>query len=147
MNEPLTTRRFQCDGEVGCPNQVMRAPRMIVPHTFKVGQLFQKPRHMFTDLHYCEIHRARLDDKKLVQALLSPKVKADFERAAKLKWPMGYVCDFERAYIEWVLVTTPEYRAFLAALGYHGILGAAKLNTEEQQHARAALGVNRIAGM
>ena len=41
--------------------------------------------------------------------------------------------DFEHAFIEWVLTTTPDYRAFLAAIGEGGVM-------------RAALGAQRLAG-
>lgn len=137
---------FRCDGDPHCKLDPHRAPRIIVPHVEKPGLRLEKPRRMFTDLHYCDWHRVNLDDQKLVEALLSPKVKQDFEAIAKIKWPLGYTCDFEKAKVDWVLVTTPEYRAFLAALGYGGIMGAARLNSDEQARARAALGARKIAG-
>ena len=138
---------MRCDGAVGCKIEPQRAPRLIVPHVVKPGLLPLRPRRMFTDLHYCEMHRIDIDAAKLAQDLLSPQVKRDFERAAMLKWPLGYKCDFDRAYVEWVLVTTPEYRAFLAALGHAGVMGAARLSTDEQQAARTHLGVKKIASL
>lgn len=137
---------FRCDGDPNCKLDPHRAPVIMVPHKFVFGQRLEKPRRMFTDLHYCDWHRVNLDDAKLLEALLSARVKQDFEAAAKIKWPLGYSCDFEKARVEWVLVTTPEYRNFLASLGYAGIMGAAKLGTDEQRALRAELGARKIAG-
>lgn len=120
-----------------CANTPMRAPRLVV-----CSKTPSEPRHrplkMFTTLHYCEIHKGELK----LEDLLQPKVIADFEEAARRKRPHGFKCDFEPydgstgkggTFVEWVLMTTPEYRDFLAALGAGGI-------------ARAALGVTRLAG-
>lgn len=137
---------MQCDGDATCKLPPHRAPRLIVPHKFRFGEDQLMPRRMMTLLHFCEQHRVQLDEGKLVQSLLTGSVRRDFERMARHKWPLGYTCDFEKARIEWVLVTTPEYRAFMAALGYDGVMGAAKLAPEQQAWARQMMGVKQVAG-
>lgn len=100
-----------CD-HIGCKIEPMRAPRVVVfsvtPFAFE-----HRPLKMMTTLHYCELHKGepKIDD------LLGKKVKAEFEAIAKIKRPLDFKCDFEHAIIEFVLITTPEYRAFLAGLG------------------------------
>jgi hypothetical protein len=143
-----------CDGQMSgvfamkCGNTPTRAPRVVVcsrtPH-----EPGHRPLKMFTTLHFCEIHK---DQVKLAD-LLQPSVIADFEKAARLNRPIGFKCDFEPyegerggAFVEFVLVTTPEYRNFLAAIGQAGILGAALLQSDQQQAQRKALGVQRLAG-
>lgn len=105
-----------CD-HIGCKNEPMRAPRVVV---FSVTpfELGHRPLKMMTTLHYCELHKGELK----VEDLLPKKIKRDFEAIAKKKRPLDFKCDFEHAMIEYVLVTTPEYRAFLAGLGFKGIM-------------------------
>lgn len=111
-----------------CTNSVARAPRVVVPST-KPFFPEHRPLRMFTSMHFCEIHKGDVN----VEDLLSARVRRDFEMAARKKRPLGFKCDFEKASIEYVLVTTPEYRQFLQSLGRGGIM-------------RAALGVTRLAG-
>lgn len=110
---PARFAQMRCDGMMGrCPLPPIRAPRVIVsPTPFVLGQS-PKPLRMMTTLHYCERHKGEIT----LDALLQDKVKADFERTARLKWSHEYRPDFDTAFIEWVLVTTPEYRAFLLAI-------------------------------
>lgn len=124
-----------------CKNTPMRAPRLVVPSQTP-DAWDHPPLKMFTTLHFCELHKGLV----AVSDLLQPNVKRDMERAAKLKRPLGFKPDFEKAFIEYVLVTTPEYRKFLAALGKHGVMGAAKMDADAQATLRAQLGVNKLAG-
>lgn len=95
-----------------CKNEPMRAPRVVVP-----SKTWLEPGHialkMMTTLHYCEWHKGEL---KLAD-VLNAKIKVDFERVAKAKRPLDFKCDFDAAFIEWVLVTTPEYREWMSKLG------------------------------
>jgi hypothetical protein len=122
---------------IHCPNTPMRAPRLVV-----ASKTPREPEHralkMFTTLHYCELHKGEVKAEDLLQ----PGIIASFEQAAKLKRPIDFKCDFDiydpatgkgGAFIEYVLITTPEYRRFEAALGAGGKM-------------RAALGVTRLAG-
>lgn len=105
-----------CD-HIGCKIEPRRAPRLIVP-----SKTWTEPDHhplkMMTTLHYCELHKGELK----VAHLLTGKVKADFEAIAKKKRPIDFKCDFDAAFIEFVLVTTPEYRDFMIRLGRWNIL-------------------------
>lgn len=100
-----------------CPNSVARAPRLVVPSQSPelVGH---RPLKRFTTLHYCELHKGELK----VADLLTAGLKRELEADARVERPLGFKCDFEKAGIDFVLCTTPEYRAFLAALGSKGIL-------------------------
>jgi hypothetical protein len=123
---------LQCDFMVShfhrCKNTPMRAPRVVVP-----SKTWLEPGHtplkMFTTLHFCEQHKGTVK----LEDLMPEKVRVDFEATAKRKRPLDFKCDFDAAFIEWVLVTTPEYRQFCAALGAGGIM-------------RQAMGVQRLAG-
>lgn len=119
-----------------CGNTPTRAPCLVVCSKTP-GEPGHKPLKMFTSLHYCEWHKGEVE----LEDLLRPKIIRDFEAAARIKRPVGFVCDFDPydpatgkggALIEYVLTTTPEYRRFEEALGAGGI-------------ARAALGVTRLA--
>lgn len=112
-----------------CKNTPMRAPRVVVPSTLGVIEPGHQPLKMFTTMHFCEMHAGKMK----LEDLLVPKVQADFEAAAKLKRPLNFKPDFEAAFIEWVLVTTPEYRTFMQAMGAGGMY-------------RQAMGVSRLAG-
>lgn len=127
-----------CD-HFGCKNTPMRAPRVLVPSQTPLA-IEHPPLRMFTSLHYCEVHKGEVK----IGDLLSPKVKADFEEAAKRKRPIGFKCDFEAATIEYVLITTPEYRRFQAALGVTHIRELAN-DPEAQRKLRAYLGAERLA--
>ena len=95
---------------IRCKNQATRGARLIVPAVTMETPAF-KPLRRFTDLHACDLHTSRVgvDPKDI----LTPRCKADFEAAAKRIRPAGFKCDFEQAFLEWILTTTPEYRHFL----------------------------------
>ena len=99
-----------CD-HIGCRNQPARAPRLVVPSRTPLlwGHSSLK---MMTTLHYCEPHRGEIDPDDL----LTGKVKAEFEALARKQRPLGFQCDFEYSFVEYVLVTTPEYREWLTRL-------------------------------
>jgi hypothetical protein len=109
-----------CDHLVGmvrvCKNPPMRAPRLIVP-----SKTPEAPDHkhlrMMTSLHFCDLHRIGITTRMF----LDGKMKARFEGFARIGRPIDFKCDFDKAWIDWVLTTTPEYRAFMNDLGYHGI--------------------------
>ena len=137
----LTWHDMYCDHIVTlnlhCTNTPSRAPRLVVCSKTPLRP-DHLPLRMFTTLHYCEWHTGQLKTEDLLQ----PKIIRDFEAVAKRKRPLDFVCDFDiydpstgkgGAFIEYVLVTTPEYRRFETALGVGGKL-------------RAALGVTRLAG-
>lgn len=133
---------LQCDHyltmHLRCPNTPTRAPRLVVCSKTP-AEPGHKPLKMFTSLHYCELHKGELK----LGDLLQPKVIRDFEEAARRKRPDGFKCDFDPyapaqgadggAFVEYVLTSTPEYRAFEEALGAGGMV-------------KAALGVTRLAG-
>lgn len=137
---------MKCDADSACRIEPHRGIRLLIPHRFQMGQERLPPRRVMTPFHFCEQHRVTADEAKLVAALLTRDVIRDVEAAAKIKWPLGYKCDFDNTTIDWVLVTTPEYRAFLAALGHHGVMGAAKLAPEQQRALAQRLGTVKVAG-
>ena len=113
---PARFAQMRCDGGMGgCRNTVARAPRIIIPAT--PWALDIPPRRVWTTLHYCELHaHSEAQNGKLLLAVLSDQVKAQVEAVAKAKWPHGHKPDFDRARIEWMLVTTPEYLKWLAGI-------------------------------
>lgn len=97
-----------------CPLSARNAVRVVVPAVEFLTPSHQ-PLRMFTTLHYCDRH---WDAKPVkLEDLLGPKQKAEFESIARMKRPHGYKCDFEGAFIERILTTTPEYQAYMAKLG------------------------------
>ncbi|HEV2673386.1 MAG TPA: hypothetical protein VGV37_02525 [Aliidongia sp.] len=103
---------MSCD-HVGCRHVVRFAPRILVPSVTWFDP-HHRPLRMMTTLHYCDLHwpEFKLED------LLTPDIKVRFEQAARRARPIGFKCEFERAQVERVLVTTPEYRAFLGHLAF-----------------------------
>jgi hypothetical protein len=108
--KPITAR-MHCD-HAGCARQVRRAPRILVPSKtpFALGHA---PIRIMTTLHYCEIHRLVFDPA----SYFTDAVKTMVEARARILRPIGFQCDFEQAVAVPVLVTTPEYRAFLQEIG------------------------------
>lgn len=107
---------LHCDGEwLGrkCQNQATRALRLMIPPVTMETPEFL-PLRRFTDIHTCDQHIGRLGIKP--PDLLNGKMKSEFEAAAKKIRPLGFKCDFEHAYFEPVLTTTPEYRQFMQRL-------------------------------
>lgn len=110
-----------------CTNSVARGPRLVVPSQ-SPQILGHRPLKRFTTLHYCEMHKGEIK----VEELLTPRLKRELEADARVERPLGFKCDFEKAGIDYVLCTTPEYREFLRRLGSDGIM-------------RNALGTHRLA--
>lgn len=124
---PARFAQMRCDGAMGlCPIAPERAPRLIVPPkipnrrplpprlaariaglALSAGSL-----RLMTTLHYCRRH---LSEVKIEELLTGPR-KRQLEDAARARWPHKLEPDFERAWIEWLLVTTPEYLAFLGLI-------------------------------
>lgn len=105
--------QMRCDGAMGlCVIPPARAPRLVVPPLPFALSLEVKPLRVWTTLHYCERHK----EECTAQMVLVDKLKADLEATAKRKWPHEYRPDFDAAFVEWLLVTTPEYRQFLHTL-------------------------------
>lgn len=116
---PLATKfvNLHCDFRflygVRCQHQATRGARLIVPPVRMETPEFV-PLRRFTDLNACERHIGNI--AVAPADILTPRLKRDFEDAARKIRPLGFKPDFERAYLEWVLTTTPEYRQFLQRL-------------------------------
>jgi hypothetical protein len=113
---PAFAVRMKCDG----PNCVLdgeRAPRVLVPSLTPFAE-GHRPIRVMTTLHFCARHRdyAKLSD------LLNEAMRTKIEAHAKRARPIGFKPDFERASLELVLVTTPEYREFLVHVGRAHVL-------------------------
>jgi hypothetical protein len=104
---------MRCDHS-GCPLEPARGPRVIVPSKTWL-EPGHKPLRMMTTLHYCELHKGDLQ----VGDFLTAKIRKRFEDTARIIRPIDFKCDFESAFIEFVLVTTPEYRQFMQDLGLY----------------------------
>ena len=141
--------KFVCDAS-GCKVAPHRAPAIVVPHKLNGFAIFMgdnyQPIKMHTVVHFCEAHRITMDQQKLLDAILTTEVKVHFEKAAKMKRALDFKPDFENARLDWELVTTPEYRRYLAALGYAGVMGAARLTPDQQRMLRFQLGAAKVAG-
>jgi hypothetical protein len=106
---PARFAQMRCDGAMArCALPPERAPRIVVP-----ARPFlpwgPQPLRMWTTLHYCERHKHECT----VETALGDRDKAQLEQIAGRKWSQEYRPDFDMARIEWILVTTPEYRKFL----------------------------------
>lgn len=115
--DPVEKLIMHCDvyfGTVPCANTPRNAPRIIVPAVdwMEPGHI---PVRMMTKLHLCDIHWAegiyKLDD------FLTDRIKAEMEQLAKVARPHGYKLDFDKAFLERVLTTTPEYRGYMKQWG------------------------------
>lgn len=104
-----------CDGNGGrCPHTPMRAPRLVVPSRLALVAPDHAPIRVMTTEHYCELHRG----EPKIGDYLTDAVKARIEAVARRTRPVGFQCDFDKATLELVLVTTPEYRAWLQKLDW-----------------------------
>jgi hypothetical protein len=99
-----------CDAPC-CFRWVSHAPRIVVPPRAECPSI--RPLRIMTTLHYCDTHRDYFD----VQRYLSATQKRRIERQARELFGPDWRPDFEAARVEHVLVTTPEYRAFLEHIG------------------------------
>ena len=68
-------------------------------------------------MHYCDDHCRTFNAAEW----LTDKQKAKVEAHTKKCRPLDWKPDFEMAICEMVLVTTPEYRAFLSYMGVHRV--------------------------
>jgi hypothetical protein len=110
---PARYAQMRCDGAMGlCLLSPERAPRIVVPPRPFALAAELKPLRVWTTLHYCRRHQGECNAPELLVA----KMRRDIEAVAKAKWPHEYRPDFAAAFVEWILVTTPEYRAFLEKL-------------------------------
>ena len=109
----LPTPHMVCDHTTfRCLAEVKRAPVIVIPSVtpFEPGH---RPVRIPTTLHYCEFHRGDFD----VQAYLSDFQKRRVELTVREIRPADFKPDFDAAFAELVLVTTPEYRRFLHYIG------------------------------
>ena len=95
-----------CD-HPGCKHEPIRAPRLVVPSA-SPRDAGHRPVRVMTTLHLCPAHIGTLK----AADLLTPRLKARIEDRCRIDRPLGFRPDFDRAVIEHVLITTPEYRAF-----------------------------------
>lgn len=101
---------MSCD-HPGCLRAVTMAPRIVIPAKW-MGQPM-RPLRIMTTLHCCDLHRATFD----LDAYLSGKQRTRIEREGKDLRGRAFRPDFDAAAVEFVLVSTPEYRAFLQHIG------------------------------
>lgn len=118
---PARYAQMHCDSSLilRCPLPPIRAPRLCVfPRTtLDFNPVFiAKPIYKFTTLHYCERHKGECTVDKILdsRAPWGPyTIRREIEEIAKRRWSHDMVPDFDNAKLEWMLVTTPEYRRFL----------------------------------
>lgn len=112
---------MKCDAVLGmvseCKHPPTRAPRIIVP-----SMTPQAPDHhhlrMMTTLHFCDGHKPAVK----IADFMTGEIKAIFEAHAAAQRPIDFKPNFDKAWIDWVLTTTPEYRGWMKRrLGYEGI--------------------------
>lgn len=96
-----------------CPLDPRNGLRVVVP-AVDWSTPGHVPLRMFTPLHYCDRHWEAKPVK--IEDLLRDKQKAEFEAIARAKRPDGYKCDFDAAFIERILTTTPEYQGYMQTL-------------------------------
>lgn len=115
MNEivkrPPYWLHMECDHtSFKCLAEVKRGARIIVPP--KAG-LLMPPEMVMTILHYCETHRMDFKPETYWTGLQ----KARFEKWLRDHGKADFRPDFEASRVDHVLVTTPEYQAFLWRIG------------------------------
>ena len=107
-----------CDhpGVIACGRQVRRAPCIVVPSRTPL-EPGHRPMKIMTTLHFCDEHRNSCQPGEYWNG----KNKQRLDTRAAITRPHGWRPDFEASTIELVLVTTPEYRAFLAEIGVSNV--------------------------
>jgi hypothetical protein len=115
--DPVEKLIMHCDVYVHgapCTNTPRNAPRVIVPAVdwMEPGHI---PVRMMTKLHLCDIHWEQGVYK--LEDFLTDRIKAEMEALAKRARPHGYKLDFDNAFLERVLTTTPEYRQYMQSWG------------------------------
>lgn len=116
--------QMRCDSNslIGwpCRNSVARAPVLVVRPKPYLPFVSPAPIRVYNTWHFCERHKRQVEDQMLGE-LLTPATIADVEEIARRRnWPLEYRPDFDGAGVDWVLVTTPEYRRFLNRIEYLG---------------------------
>lgn len=114
--EPGVMLTCDAPGPVRCGMQVRRAPVLAVPSRTPLLP-GHKPMVVMTTLHYCEIHRNAFDP---VEYWTDANKKRLEDRARQTR-PAGFKPDFDACQLRHVLVTTPEYRRFMAYLGVRNV--------------------------
>lgn len=94
-----------------CLREVRRAPRIVVPSAKPIED--HRRLTVMTTLHYCDEHRWHFAPAQY----WTDRQKARLEATARDAWLLPWKPDFEASYIEFVLVTIPEYQAFLWEIG------------------------------
>ncbi len=113
LQDNIPTPRMCCDHTgFRCLREVRRAPVIVIPARPPFATVY-KPIRIYTPLHYCEWHRG---DFK-VQDYLSDAQKHRIETEARLIRMPEFKPDFDDAFCDLVLVTTPEYRRFMVHIG------------------------------
>jgi hypothetical protein len=113
VQDRIPTPAMCCDHTgYRCLAEVRRAPILVIPSTtpYEPGH---RPIRIPTPLHYCDMHRGGFE----VQTYLSGEQKTRIEAAARMIRPDDFKPDFDTAFGDLVLVTTPEYRRFLVHIG------------------------------
>lgn len=111
--DSIPTPHMRCDHTgFRCLAEVRRAPIIVIPACAPFAKIYRAIR-IPTPLHFCDKHRDGMD----VPTYLTGEQKTRIEEAARLIRPALFKPDFEAAFADWVLVTTPEYRAFMVHIG------------------------------
>jgi len=108
-----------CD-HVYCKAMPTRGARLVVPAKGLYAFVF-KPLKVMSTYHFCELH---IGEIKLAD-MLRPHIRQQLEAMAKGARRRGpeFVCDFDHAFIEYVLVTTPEYRRWMEQIDISKLIG------------------------
>ena len=113
LQQAIPTIRMHCDHSIfTCLMEVKRSPRIMIPSKtpFEPGHRILR---IQTPLHYCEHHRGDF----LAPSYLTAAQKRRIETTLKDIRPKDFKPDFDGAFVELVLVTTPEYRRYLKYIG------------------------------
>jgi hypothetical protein len=107
---PQRHREMHCE-YAGCRLPALRSPVVHVPPRPQLHEVDDL--HLWSDVHYCERHVGDFT----VEGVLRGAMLGVIEEMARRKWrDPALKPDFENARLEWLLVTTPEYRQWLARL-------------------------------
>jgi hypothetical protein len=113
LQDSIPTISMRCDCTLfRCDKEVRRAPVIVIPSRTPFAPGHRVVR-IHTPLHYCEWHRGMFD----VQSYLSGQQKRRIELEIPAIRPKDFKPDFDQAFADLVLVTTPEYRRFLRYIG------------------------------
>lgn len=113
LGEADTAKLIMTCDHAGCRLVPDDAPRIVVPSRTP-EEPGHRPIRIMTTLHYCTPHRA--GDFKAAD-WLNDRNKAQVEQLARQARPADFRPDFEAATVEWVLVASNEYTAYLQKMG------------------------------